>query len=225
VTKNALTPTVSIRNGFPSGFDLATVTGNTSIAMMSPGFNLCSPPNSKVPSASLTVGTELGAAATSLVSLEGDVPWNIDSDSSTSSIPLSLATLILCGTTKPIALNGQQSFWSKRPECTCCLCMVRRIKTCFRPCGHYCACLRCAKKLKPSRCPICRQSKVTVLKLNWRRSRDVCWLCPNGKTNCCFDPCGHYCTCLDCAGSWNLCAVHSASWMFKLSSCTKFGCS
>jgi len=25
VTKNALTPTVSIRNGFPSGFDLATV--------------------------------------------------------------------------------------------------------------------------------------------------------------------------------------------------------
>lgn len=41
---------------------------------------------------------------------------------------------------------------------TCCICMVAASNSAFFPCGHKCCCSDCAQKMHGRRCPICRVS-------------------------------------------------------------------
>jgi len=43
-------------------------------------------------------------------------------------------------------------------ESECVVCYDRAINTCLRPCGHVAVCSVCASRLRPRKCPLCRQN-------------------------------------------------------------------
>ena len=49
----------------------------------------------------------------------------------------------------------------------CAVCLVRRKDAVLAPCGHLCACFRCASRLERNadKCPICRATIASVVKV------------------------------------------------------------
>ena len=58
-------------------------------------------------------------------------------------------------------------------EDECCVCMDAAIGARLEPCGHICLCVRCANRLSPPQCPLCRGPIAVVRALECGRRPDL----------------------------------------------------